>query len=115
VREGKPFFFPAPLAAVEGLRACRRVDNDNALAFGDDPLKDTLALLRDASIAGAGARRASDANDGRRSSRGVGARVGLLAMTDHLARKPQRQPPTHSGVRAVGWAGQCQGRTTGGP
>jgi poly-gamma-glutamate capsule biosynthesis protein CapA/YwtB (metallophosphatase superfamily) len=84
---GKPFFFRAPPAATESLRAIGvaavGLANNHALDFGERALLDTLDLLGNAGIevAGAGADRAA-------ARRGVivercGTRVGLLAVSDH--------------------------------
>jgi poly-gamma-glutamate capsule biosynthesis protein CapA/YwtB (metallophosphatase superfamily) len=84
---GKPFFFRAPPAAIDSLRAIGTtavgLANNHALDFGSEALEDTLRLLADAGLglAGAGA-------DDVSASRGVvveagGERLGLLAMSDH--------------------------------
>jgi poly-gamma-glutamate capsule biosynthesis protein CapA/YwtB (metallophosphatase superfamily) len=84
---GKPFFFRAPPAAVESLRAIGvsavGLANNHALDYGERALLDTLELLRDSGIEAAGA--GADPNAARR---GViversGARLGLLAVSDH--------------------------------
>jgi poly-gamma-glutamate synthesis protein (capsule biosynthesis protein) len=84
---GKPFFFRAPPAAIESLRAIgvRAVGlaNNHALDFGERALLDTLGLLDGAAIEAAGAGR-----DQRAAHRGViveqaGERLALLAVADH--------------------------------
>jgi poly-gamma-glutamate capsule biosynthesis protein CapA/YwtB (metallophosphatase superfamily) len=84
---GKRFFFRAPRAAVESLRALgvRAVSlaNNHANDFGAEALEDTVTVLEAAGIAAAGA------GPGRTAARrGVvvttdGGRVGLLAIADH--------------------------------
>jgi poly-gamma-glutamate synthesis protein (capsule biosynthesis protein) len=83
----KPFFFRAPPAAVDSLRAIGAgavgVANNHALDFGTDALLDTLELLAKAGIAAAGA--GADIDSARRGAIvEIGAtRVGLLALSDH--------------------------------
>ena len=86
---GKPFFFRAPVAAVESLRAIGvaavGLANNHALDFEERALLDTLELLEDAGIetAGAGIDEAA-ARRGAIADRG-GVRVGLLGVSDHPA------------------------------
>jgi poly-gamma-glutamate capsule biosynthesis protein CapA/YwtB (metallophosphatase superfamily) len=84
---GKPFFFRAPPAATDSLRAIGvaavGLANNHALDFGEAGLLDTLELLGEAGIdaAGAGAELES-AQMGVIAERD-GIRVGLLAVSDH--------------------------------
>jgi poly-gamma-glutamate capsule biosynthesis protein CapA/YwtB (metallophosphatase superfamily) len=84
---GKPFFFRAPPAAVESLRAIGTsavgLANNHALDFEEGALLDTLELLADAEIATAGAGANAAA-----ARRGIvveagGIRLGLVAVSDH--------------------------------
>jgi capsule synthesis protein PGA_cap len=84
---GKPFFFRAPPAAVETLRAVGTtavgLANNHALDYGPEALLDTLELVERGGIAVAGAGPNVD-----RARRGVvveagDRRLGVLAMTDH--------------------------------
>jgi poly-gamma-glutamate capsule biosynthesis protein CapA/YwtB (metallophosphatase superfamily) len=86
---GKPFFFRGPPAAVESLRAIgvavAGLANNHALDFEEIALVDTLQLLRAAGIETVGAGTTEAA-----ARRGVivereGARIGLLAVSDHPA------------------------------
>ncbi len=84
---GKPFFFRAPPAAVESLTAIgvRAVSlaNNHALDYETEALADTLAHLRAAGIAVAGA---GEEEGAARRGAVVDAgdlRIGLLAVTDH--------------------------------
>lgn len=84
---GKPFFFRAPPAATDSLRAIGvgavGLANNHALDHEVEALLDTLELLRDAGIAACGA--GSDLESARSGAvieRG-GARIGLLAVSDH--------------------------------
>ena len=83
----KPFFFRAPPAATESLRAVGvaavGLANNHALDFGTGALLDTLELLETDGIEAAGA-----GTDCEAARRGVileraGARVALLAVSDH--------------------------------
>jgi poly-gamma-glutamate capsule biosynthesis protein CapA/YwtB (metallophosphatase superfamily) len=84
---GKPFFFRAPPAATESLRAIGvaavGLANNHALDFGEAALLDTLDLLGEAGIeaAGVGVNQES-ARRGMIMERG-GTRIGLLAVSDH--------------------------------
>jgi poly-gamma-glutamate capsule biosynthesis protein CapA/YwtB (metallophosphatase superfamily) len=85
--QGKPFFFRGPPAGVGALQAIgvRGVGlaNNHALDFGPEALSDTLAALREAGIAAAGAGRGrAAARTGAVVSAGE-TRVGLVAATDH--------------------------------
>jgi poly-gamma-glutamate capsule biosynthesis protein CapA/YwtB (metallophosphatase superfamily) len=84
---GKPFFFRAPPAAVNALRAAgvsvAGLANNHALDFGPEALLDTLRHLDGAGIAAAGA-----GPDDRSARRGTvvdagGLRLGVLALSDH--------------------------------
>jgi poly-gamma-glutamate capsule biosynthesis protein CapA/YwtB (metallophosphatase superfamily) len=84
---GKPFFLRAPPVAVDSLRAIGvsavGLANNHALDYEERALLDTLELLGEAGIEAAGA-----GPDERAARRGViverdGARVGLLAVSDH--------------------------------
>jgi Bacterial capsule synthesis protein PGA_cap len=95
--EGKPFFFRGPPAAVEALKAMNvravGLANNHALDFGPQALADTLELLRAAGIATAGAGLGPDAARAAAVVCADGARVGLLAVTDHpveYAAAPER-------------------------
>jgi Bacterial capsule synthesis protein PGA_cap len=85
--EGKPFFFRAPPAAVEALRAMNiravGLANNHALDFGEQALADTLELLHTGGIATAGAGFGLDAARSAAFVRVDGKRVGLIAVTDH--------------------------------
>jgi poly-gamma-glutamate capsule biosynthesis protein CapA/YwtB (metallophosphatase superfamily) len=95
--EGKPFFFRAPPAAVDALKAMNiravGLANNHALDFGEQALGDTLELLNAGGIATAGA---GFGRDAARSAAFVGVdgqRVGLIAVTDHpreYAAAPER-------------------------
>jgi poly-gamma-glutamate capsule biosynthesis protein CapA/YwtB (metallophosphatase superfamily) len=84
---GKPFFFRAPPAAVESLRAVgvavAGLANNHVLDFEEDGLADTLGLLAAAGIATAGAGRAE--GEARRGAvvSAAGHRLGVLALADH--------------------------------
>ena len=86
---GKPFFFRAPPAAVDALRAAGVVAaslaNNHALDYEESALLDTLGQLSAAGIAPVGA--GADADAARRGCviRAGGLRVGLVAATDHPA------------------------------
>jgi capsule synthesis protein PGA_cap len=85
--EGKPFFFRAPPAAVEALKAMNiravGLANNHALDFGERALEDTLELLHRAGIATAGAGLGPDAACSAAVVPADGARVGLMAVSDH--------------------------------
>ena len=87
--ERKPFFFRGPPAAVDTLRAMNvgavSLANNHALDFGEEALEDTLALLHSAGIATAGAGFGLDGARAPAVVRAAGARVGLVAATDHPA------------------------------
>jgi poly-gamma-glutamate capsule biosynthesis protein CapA/YwtB (metallophosphatase superfamily) len=95
---GKPFFFRAPLAAVESLQALgvRAVSlaNNHAHDFGTEALEDTVTVLEAAGIAAVGAGPGPSA-----ARRGAvitteGGRVGLLAITDQ---------PSEYAARSAEW------------
>jgi poly-gamma-glutamate synthesis protein (capsule biosynthesis protein) len=83
----KPFFFRGPPHATQSLEAIGvdavSLANNHALDYETDALLETLDLLGEAGIAVAGAGR--DAGDARRTALVAvgGARVGLLAVSDH--------------------------------
>jgi poly-gamma-glutamate synthesis protein (capsule biosynthesis protein) len=84
--ESKPFFFRAPPAAVEALRAMNvgvvGLANNHALDFGQEALEDTLELLEAAGIAAAGAGRGRSAARAAAVVTAGDLRVGLVAVTD---------------------------------
>jgi len=84
---GKPFFFRAPPAAVGSLRAigvgAAGLANNHALDFEERALLDTLALLAEAGIEAAGAATTEAAARRGAIVEAAGARVGLLAVSDH--------------------------------
>jgi poly-gamma-glutamate capsule biosynthesis protein CapA/YwtB (metallophosphatase superfamily) len=86
---GKPFFFRAPPAAVEALRAIgvRAVSlaNNHALDYEEEALADTLAYLEDGGIAHAGAGRGSEEARQPAVVEAGGVRIGLVAVGDHPA------------------------------
>ncbi len=87
VIEGKPFFFRAPPAAVEALTAMNirvvGLANNHALDFGEEALRDTLALLAGADIATAGAGFGIDAARSTAVVTVADLTVGVVAVTDH--------------------------------
>jgi poly-gamma-glutamate capsule biosynthesis protein CapA/YwtB (metallophosphatase superfamily) len=84
---GKPFFFRAPRAAVDSLRAIGAaavgLANNHALDFEVPALLDTLDLLDEAGVKVAGA--GPDRDTARRGAvvEGGATRIGLLAVSDH--------------------------------
>jgi poly-gamma-glutamate capsule biosynthesis protein CapA/YwtB (metallophosphatase superfamily) len=84
---GKPFFFRAPPAAVDSLRAIGvaavGLGNNHALDYEEEALLDTLELLGEAGIAVAGA--GPEQETARRGTivERETTRVGLLAVSDH--------------------------------
>ncbi len=84
---GKPFFFRAPPAATESLRAIgtRAVSlaNNHALDFEEDALADTVRHLDAAGIAHTGA--GPGAAEARRPAivEGGGVRLAVVGVTDH--------------------------------
>ena len=87
--EDKPFFFRAPTAAVDALKAMNiravGLANNHALDFGEQALGDTLELLSAGGIATAGAGFGRDAARSPAFVR-VPVRVGK-----HLRFRPQRE------------------------
>ncbi len=87
--EGKSFFFRAPPAAVDALKAMNvgavGLANNHALDFGPQALEDTLHLLDGAGVAMAGAGFGVDAARSAAIVLAAGVRVGLVAVTDHPA------------------------------
>jgi len=83
----KPFFFRSPPAGVEALAAIgvgvAGLANNHALDYGPDALGDTLAHLREAGIAAAGA--GSNEREARRGAlvRAADTTLGVLALSDH--------------------------------
>ncbi|HMC07548.1 MAG TPA: CapA family protein [Solirubrobacterales bacterium] len=103
---GKPFFFRAPPAAVESLRAigARAVGlaNNHALDYESPALLDTLALLDAAGIARCGAGR--DEPEARRPTiaDAQGKQVGMVAVSDHpreFAAAPGAPGTAHADLR----------------
>jgi poly-gamma-glutamate capsule biosynthesis protein CapA/YwtB (metallophosphatase superfamily) len=86
---GKPFFFRGPPEAIGSLRAigvgAAGLANNHALDYEEEALIDTLDHLGTAGIAVTGAGRDSD--EARRAAivDAGGARVGLVAVSDHPA------------------------------
>jgi poly-gamma-glutamate capsule biosynthesis protein CapA/YwtB (metallophosphatase superfamily) len=84
---GKPFFFRGPPQAVESLRAIGvsavGLANNHALDYEESALLDTLELLQEAGIAACGAGRDEAAARRGVVVEGGGARVGLVAVSDH--------------------------------
>ena len=84
---GKPFFFRAPPAAVDSLRAIGvaavGLANNHALDYEVEALLDTLSRLGQAGIEATGA--GSDPGSARRAAviELGGTRVGLVAVSDH--------------------------------
>jgi len=86
---GKPFFFRAPPAAIDSLRAIGvaavGVANNHALDYEADALVDTLDAVRTAGIGLTGAGVAdSEARRGIAIDAG-GLRLGIVAVSDHPA------------------------------
>jgi poly-gamma-glutamate synthesis protein (capsule biosynthesis protein) len=79
----KPFHFRAPPAAVEVLTLlgvdCVTLANNHALDYGEEALRETLALLDSAGIAWAGA--GGDLEEARRPA--VRGDVAVVGVTDH--------------------------------
>jgi poly-gamma-glutamate capsule biosynthesis protein CapA/YwtB (metallophosphatase superfamily) len=86
---GKPFFFRGPPAAVRSLQgigvAAVGIANNHALDFEEAALLDTIELLGKAGIAVAGAGIDTCAARSGAILEGAGARIGLLAVSDHPA------------------------------
>jgi poly-gamma-glutamate capsule biosynthesis protein CapA/YwtB (metallophosphatase superfamily) len=84
---GKPFFFRGPPEAVRSLEAIGvqavGLANNHALDYGTEALVDTLDLLDAAGIGVAGAGRDLSAARKVAIAEAAGARVGLVAVTDH--------------------------------
>ena len=84
---GKPFFFRAPEAAIESLRAIGvsavGLANNHALDYGTDALLDTLELVSAGGIELCGAGR--DLEEARRGAvfEAGARRVGLVGVSDH--------------------------------
>jgi poly-gamma-glutamate capsule biosynthesis protein CapA/YwtB (metallophosphatase superfamily) len=97
---GKPFFFRAPPAAIEPLRAIGTtvagIANNHTLDFGVDALADTLDHLRAAGVPATGA--GLDIENARRGAvvQAGSARLGVLAMSDHPAEFASA--PGHPGI-----------------
>jgi poly-gamma-glutamate synthesis protein (capsule biosynthesis protein) len=83
----KPFFFRAPLAAVEALSLlgidCVTLANNHAVDYGYTALADTLDLLHAAGIRTVGA--GADVEEARRPVvlEAGGFRLGVVGVTDH--------------------------------
>jgi poly-gamma-glutamate synthesis protein (capsule biosynthesis protein) len=84
---GKAFFFRGPPVAIESLRALGvsavSLANNHALDYGGQALADTIDLLERAGIASVGAGVGPDAAQRGAILDAAGARVGLLAVSDH--------------------------------
>src|ERR687897_564357 len=86
---GKPFFFRAPPAAIDSLRAigvaAAGLANNHALDYETEALFDTLDTVREAGIALTGAGR--DEGEARRGAAidAGGLRLGVAAVSDHPA------------------------------
>jgi poly-gamma-glutamate synthesis protein (capsule biosynthesis protein) len=85
----KPFFFRAPLVAVQVLSRlgvdCVTLANNHALDYGADALADTIHHLDDAGIAWTGAGRDLTAAREPAVLEAAGTRVGVVGITDHPA------------------------------
>jgi poly-gamma-glutamate capsule biosynthesis protein CapA/YwtB (metallophosphatase superfamily) len=85
----KPFFFRAPPRAVELLAHlgvdCVTLANNHALDYGEDALLDTFDHLRAAGIAWVGAGVDIEAARTPRLLQAGGARLGIVAFSDHPA------------------------------
>ena len=83
----KPFFFRAPLIAIEALTRlgvdCATLANNHALDFGATALLDTIDHLSDAGIACVGAGATEAAAHAPAILEKGGIRVGLIGVTDH--------------------------------
>jgi poly-gamma-glutamate capsule biosynthesis protein CapA/YwtB (metallophosphatase superfamily) len=83
----KPFFFRAPLAAVELLLHlgvdCVTLANNHALDYGEEALVDTFEHLAAAGIASVGAGRDLDEARAPAVLERDGFRLGVVAFTDH--------------------------------
>jgi poly-gamma-glutamate capsule biosynthesis protein CapA/YwtB (metallophosphatase superfamily) len=105
---GKPFFFRAPPAAVDALRAVNvrgvSLANNHALDYETEALEDTLAHVGAAGIATSGA--GADPGAARRGMVVAtgSTRVGVLAVTDHPAEYAAR-----AGSPGVAWADLAAG------
>jgi poly-gamma-glutamate capsule biosynthesis protein CapA/YwtB (metallophosphatase superfamily) len=86
---GKPFFFRAPPVAAEMLAAmgvdCVTLANNHALDYGRDALMDTLAHLRAAGVASAGAGADEAAARAPTLLRARGTTLAVVAASDHPA------------------------------
>lgn len=84
---GKPFFFQAPPAATESLRAigvtAAGVANNHALDFGPEALADTLEHLREAGIHACGAGPDLDRARAAAIVEAGDTRLGVVAASDH--------------------------------
>jgi hypothetical protein len=103
---GKPFFFRAPPAGLEALRAIGAsvagVANNHTLDFGADALADTLSHLREAGVPPVGA--GLDVKGAQRGAvvQAGPARLGVLAVSDHpaeYAAGPARSGIAHAELR----------------
>jgi poly-gamma-glutamate capsule biosynthesis protein CapA/YwtB (metallophosphatase superfamily) len=85
----KPFFFRAPPRAVELLAHlgvdCVTLANNHALDYGEEALLDTFDHLRAAGIAWVGAGVDIEAARTPRVLQAGGARLGIVAFSDHPA------------------------------
>jgi poly-gamma-glutamate synthesis protein (capsule biosynthesis protein) len=103
---GKPFFFRAPPAAIDSLKAIKvgaiSLANNHALDFGADALGDTLELLGNAGIAAVGAGPGVEAARKPAIVRAGETTVELIAVTDHpveYAATPDRCGVAYASLR----------------
>jgi poly-gamma-glutamate capsule biosynthesis protein CapA/YwtB (metallophosphatase superfamily) len=86
---GKPFFFRSPPSGVDALKAvgvaAAALANNHALDFEEQALADTVAYLRGAAIATAGAGQGPDQAWRGAEFEAGGLRLGLVAASDHPA------------------------------
>jgi poly-gamma-glutamate capsule biosynthesis protein CapA/YwtB (metallophosphatase superfamily) len=115
----KPFFFRAPPRAVELLAHlgvdCVTLANNHALDYGEEALLDTFDHLRAAGIAWVGAGVDIEAARTPRLLQAGGARLGIVAFSDHpaefeaaqgragiaYARVPEAQQWVHGAIAAA--------------
>lgn len=104
--EGKPFFFRAPPAAVDSLKAINvgavSLANNHALDFGAEALGDTIELLANAGIAAVGAGPGVEPARKAAVMRAGEVIVELIAVTDHpieFAATPDRCGVAYASLR----------------
>jgi len=109
---GKPFFFRAPLLAIEVLQWLGvdgvTLANNHALDYGYEALLDTRQHLQAAGIAACGAGADEAAARLPVVLKAGGLRMGLIGVTDHpkdFAASPSRPGVAHADLRAgaPGW------------